>query len=401
MIKHLEFLNYRSHKHTGFDLEPLTVFVGPNGGGKSNIFKGLVLLQTSVNRSPAEYFGTGPFDFWAQRHRGEESATASIAVGARIAGLDALGHDSAEYRIEIAQGSAGEIYIALESLELTPPEHASQETLPRLYRTTRTQRLGEFGNTKPTDDSLLRKARRLPDPRPSSMAEIVAAVADHVSRYGYYHLEAGDLRRTSSEFDSVQRLGYNGRDLPGALSALRESPEGESCLARIEDQVRELVPRLRALRVVPVGQDQIGLAADFEGYSTHLTSADLSDGTLFTLGMLTVIHQRHLPAVLAIEEPETGLHPRRLSWLMDKLVELAHGSDGRPPVQVLVSTHSPYLLDYFRDMPEAVRIVECVEGATRVRALPEVLGDLHIDVEELKDRSLGEQWYSGVFEQEF
>ncbi len=75
MIKHLELMNYRSHEQTSFDLAPMTVFIGPVGGGKSNIFRGLTLLQNAMNRSPRSswhwplrYLGAAP-SRGAQRQR--------------------------------------------------------------------------------------------------------------------------------------------------------------------------------------------------------------------------------------------------------------------------------------------------------------------------------------------
>ena len=69
----------------------------------------------------------------------------------------------------------------------------------------------------------------------------------------------------------------------------------------------------------------------FDGHRGYVAAPDLSDGTVFTLGLLAIVHSLKKPAMLCIEEPETGLHPGRLRWLFDRFMGLAYPDDGQTP----------------------------------------------------------------------
>ena len=86
----------------------------------------------------------------------------------------------------------------------------------------------------------------------------------------------------------------------------------------------------------------------------------MSDGTLRAVGLLTAVYQQPPPSLLAIEEPEATIHPGALGAILDLL---RHASK---QMQVVVTTHSPEVLDgkWIRD--EHLRIVDWREGATHV-----------------------------------
>jgi hypothetical protein len=66
--------------------------------------------------------------------------------------------------------------------------------------------------------------------------------------------------------------------------------------------------------------------------------------------------------------------------------------EGREPVQVVATTHSPYLLDLYRDYPEHIVIADKTEQGARFERLSD---QPHID-EILRDSHLGDVWYTGV-----
>lgn len=121
----------------------------------------------------------------------------------------------------------------------------------------------------------------------------------------------------------------------------------------------------------------------------------LSDGTLVALALLTLVYMPNPPPVVCIEEPDRYLHPRLLSDIRDALYRLAYPKDfgeDREPVQVIATTHSPYMLDLFRDHPEEIVIASKTEDNVTFERLSD-----HKDVKEiLRDTPLGEAWYSGI-----
>ena len=395
MIRHLELVNYRSHEHTSFSLEPLTVFIGPVAGGKSNIFRGLVLLQNAMTRSPSELFGPGPFSIWAQRHRGEANVAAPIGFRVRVDGLGPqFQGEEAGYSLFVNEGPEGP-FIAEERLDrYRPQSDLPDQTI--FWRRVRRDSYGEFGTFDASDRSIVGSVRHRKDD-PSPNIRFASAMADQLSLIGYFHLEIGSLTRPSTN-PQASRIGYRGEDLPAALALLRDNPDTSVMYERIVKQMRDLLPDLDAILLVPVEPERLGLGFQHRDFRGHLTPLEESDGTLYTLGLLALVHQPSLPLVLAIEEPETGLHPRRLRWVLDKLAALAQGQADTHPVQVLISTHSPYILDYFYETPEAVRVVNRIRGKTTVLCLLDAVGKYGITRDQLREAPLGEQWYAGLFE---
>src|SRR5262249_47873018 len=127
----------------------------------------------------------------------------------------------------------------------------------------------------------------------------------------------------------------------------------------------------------------------------YIAAPDLSDGTMLTLGLLCLVHSPRKPAVLCLEEPEGGLHPRRMRWVFDRLLGLAYPPAGQQPVHVILTTHSPYLVDLFSDMPESILIAEQQQGRSKVTPLPALRSRLHIDG---TPSAIGHEWASGLYE---
>jgi predicted ATPase len=101
------------------------------------------------------------------------------------------------------------------------------------------------------------------------------------------------------------------------------------------------------------------------------------------------------PAIVCLEEADRGVHPRTLRELRDALYRLSYPKDAgldRAPVQVIATTHSPYLLDQFKEHPE-----EIVLASKHGRAAHfERLSDRADILELMQEAHLGDLWYSGI-----
>jgi predicted ATPase len=104
--------------------------------------------------------------------------------------------------------------------------------------------------------------------------------------------------------------------------------------------------------------------------STLLLDTSISDGTLRALGHIVALMQDPLPSLIAIEEPELFLHIESQALLMD-LIELASEK-----TQIIVSTHSPDLIDVKWLKPENLRVVEMENGETHVSPVSPTAADL-------------------------
>jgi hypothetical protein len=117
-----------------------------------------------------------------------------------------------------------------------------------------------------------------------------------------------------------------------------------------------------------------------------IPASQASDGTLLVLAYLAVLHLPEPPRLLLIEEPENGIHPKRLRDILRILRDLVHEQSH---TQLLPTTHSPYAVDLFE--PEEVTLCTKSERGeiktTRLSDSPEVVRQLNVF-------TLGEIWTS-------
>ena len=127
-----------------------------------------------------------------------------------------------------------------------------------------------------------------------------------------------------------------------------------------------------------------------------ISARDLSHGTLLALAILTLAHIDQPPPIVCLEEPDRGIHPRLLRDVRDAMYRLSHpeqfGDKARLPTQVIATTHSPYLLDLYRDHPEEIVLAHKESTGARF----ERLVDRDELKEVLKDTHLGDAWFSGA-----
>lgn len=194
---------------------------------------------------------------------------------------------------------------------------------------------------------------------------------------------------------SSDELAADGGNLAARMAGLRErAPEAFAGLAA---EATRLFPEYSELVLLPARGTFAVRLADADGDGGGLVPADeLSQGTLYTLALLALAFDPAPPSVVCVEELDRGIHPRLLRDVRDILYRLSHprvyGHD-RAPCQVIATTHSPHLLDLFRDHPEEVVIAEKVGRAATFSRLAD-----RADLAELlaEGGSLGDLWYSGI-----
>jgi predicted ATPase len=391
MIRTLQLTNFRSHAQTTLHLQPVTLLVGPAGSGKSNVFKAMVVLQNSIHRTLVEMFppGLGEFHWVRSRWAGE---TDPIGFGVQIGQLPEYPDCTAEYVLKIADSPAG-LYVLEETLARQEGQQPAEWVFQR--RRKRTQ-MGEFGIVEWDMPTILHRVWHGDGVRQEAPnVKFAKTVAKALSRFGYYHLEVSALKSLGTGQLS-DRIGYNGQNLADFIAWTKSVPEGTAIYETILAEMQQLLPLLESIIVAQTRSDQQGLAFNFRKQRGYITAPDMSDGTMFTLGMLSILDAPQRPEVLCVEEPETGLHPGRLRWLFEKFVALAYPPPGQVPTQVVLTTHSPSYVDLFKDMLPSIQVVEQKEGRTKITPLPEILQRLHINDE--NQEGVGYQWATGLFE---
>jgi len=214
------------------------------------------------------------------------------------------------------------------------------------------------------------------------------ALAARLHAIRFHALDHTAMARPST-LDAPARLAENGANLAAAMHALKGSdPEAFESVVR---EFRRILPEFSLIETVATG-DSIRLEFGLVGEEHRIGAGDLSQGTIALLGVLFLVAASPRPSMLCIEEIDRGLHPRVLREARDALYRLSHPDERLPMCQVLATTHSPYLLDLFRDQLDEVIVAEKSGSSASFRKMSDIadLRDL------LADASLGDLWFSGV-----
>jgi len=135
---------------------------------------------------------------------------------------------------------------------------------------------------------------------------------------------------------------------------------------QIQADLAKCIPEIIRFRTPPVnGEGILGLKF-FDKDEIGYWANEVSEGVLYFLILLCIINQPNPPKLLLLEEPEKGIHPRRIREVMDFIFRLAEEKD----VQIILTTHNEHVLDDFSTRPESVFVFDKdEEGATYVRNL--------------------------------
>jgi predicted ATPase len=188
-------------------------------------------------------------------------------------------------------------------------------------------------------------------------------------------------------------LAANGANLAAVLALRREHAPRE--FARLEAEVLRLLPEFSAFVFASPSVDTVEFSLSLADGSGNVPAANLSQGMLYLLAVLTLAFDPAPPSVLCIEEIDRGIHPRMLREIRDALYRLSYPTafgETRAAVQVIATTQSPYFLDLFREHPEEIVITQKRGNEARFERLSD-----RADLPELlQEGSLGDMWFSGI-----
>jgi predicted ATPase len=364
MIREFIISNYRS---LGPDIRirpgPLSILIGPNGSGKSNVLDVFSFVRDAVTQGlPAAITHRGGIDSVRRRSHGRPF---DVHIELKIA----LGSASAEYAFVITGDRLEEYKVKSETVVVPDQKGANGFT-----RNGNNWEGPEGISPRSDEQSLALTA--LGGTRPFK------PLVDFLTNMSVYSIFP-DTLRVPQRFDAARPMKRHGENW---VSILRE-------LLKDEDAKKELVTGLNKLtgdiEDVRVRSTAGHLIAEFKQQATAkkgkrwFDADQQSDGTLRVAGLLTALLQKPYLPVLCIEEPELTVHPGVLPMIYDYLQQADEVS------QVIVSTHSPILLDVADIEKDCIFMVNRIEGKTDVRKVTEAqllpvrksllrLGDLFI-----------------------
>ncbi len=225
-----------------------------------------------------------------------------------------------------------------------------------------------------------------------SAIAVPGELTEILRRIRLYSLDA-QLIAAPSQLRKGVELEHNGAGLVVVLDQLRDDhPER---FEAINEAMNQWTPEFDRILFETPGEGQRAFLLRTSRGKHPIPAASLSQGTLLALAMLTLSYLPDPPSIVCLEEPDRGIHPRLLRDVRDALYRLSYPEnydEDRAPVQVIATTHSPYLLDLYRDYPEHIVIADKTEQGARFERLAD---QPHID-EILRDSHLGDVWYTGV-----
>jgi predicted ATPase len=354
-LRRLHVEGFRSIVAETLELEDdLTVLVGRNGAGKTNLLDALAFLSEAVGTGLSAAIesrrGSGRLDFasgmstselppgWTHGLRLEAELVDASGSRPRFRYGFSLGRDRggafrvdgewlAEGEVLVTQVAEGRLVNGSAGSQTVP---ADRLVLPVLYE-------------RPFVEL---RSIRLFHPQPS-------------------------LMRAPHPADDSSQLHADGRNVFSVFARLHR--EDRALADRIVTLLRQVVPQIRSIQPVETAAFVTAEAniTTQPGHSTAHSAASLSDGTLRVLALLVAAYGTGAPLVLAIEEPEQFVHPSLAEGLLDAVMASPNLQ------QVVLSTQSPTLLDVPRIRPEALRLVEYVRGQSRItRLTPEDEADV-------------------------
>jgi len=228
--------------------------------------------------------------------------------------------------------------------------------------------------------------------RGAGSGDLQGILTAKLARIRTYSLDAKAISSPVGLIPDVE-LRADGLYLPAVLDRLRDrDPERFEAL---NGELGRWLPEFdRILFQTPqTGHRAFSLRTRAGHY--QIPASDVSQGTLLALAILTLAYIPDPPSIVCLEEPDRGIHPRLLRDIQDALYRLSHPEavgERRESVQVITTTHSPYMLDLYKEHPEEIVLAHKVGSEARF----ERLSDREDLQEILKDAHLGDVWYSGV-----
>jgi predicted ATPase len=383
------------------ELPRLAVLFGPNTSGKSNFLDAVQALsrvgtsrtladalQDPIRGYPIETFAFPPGGLPELLNR----ESAEFTLGATLS----VGKDSYEYRISV------------DIVPSTGTVHVRDEYLAAL-----TSKGSVRGNPliERVDNELrIRRKSKPAHPRTEPV--------------GLNHSLLSDLRLSGPEYKGIEKcrselLGWRMYYLDPRVAMRRAAPPSEAndigllgeniapYLYRLQkEHTRQFEAARRLLRTLIPSVEQLDVDLDKKRGTLDITvqqngvsysSRIISEGTLRILALCAIAVNPRPGSVMAFEEPENGVQPRRLEIIADLLASLALEQD----CQLIVTTHSPLfcatIISKARSSPGKIGLFQVRRAADGTQVQPfEVTGPLFEDAEIKK--ALADRGKDGVFE---
>lgn len=370
ILDRLEGRNFKNLRlQSGLELSRLNVLIGPNGSGKSNLIGLLQFLQQCLADSNGEADrGRTSFEDAIFQLGGSRILDATLSMPANV-GINyqfTAGPKSTTLNLELLVQSAHR-QVIIDSEDLGRDQGQSD---PFYYYRAHNERSGGSGkgvfsifsdehrtttrfepiDDIPVNELALAVTPRLLETSPFSpeqtpLYEPRREIINSILQWRFYNANNMDLRQIRFAEPKLGKsdnfLSPSGDNLALVLHNLVQADfEFEE---DINQAMTEIFPSTRRIRAVTSGRLSLTVEWFVEGCDDPFFLNEMSDGTVRMLCWAIILHSPKLPSMIVIDEPEIGIHVAWFPILAEWIKQAAHRT------QIIISTHSPDLLDHFTD----------------------------------------------------
>lgn len=379
MLKRISVKGYKSLHDVEVRLQPLTVLLGPNAAGKSNFLDALQLLsRMAVSRTLKEAFdppyrgqplesltfGEDGIKGLLKKQRAGFSIEIDVELSPSIidsvekqvremkSGADAgtnhaksstKGHryiheKNLRYRIEVEiLPKSGVIRVAEEYLAaLNAKGEPTGKRRPFIETVEDRIHLRMEGQAHPRYFERNLDRTILSQPHYPPHYPHLVAIRQELAQWLFFYFEPRERMRAPNPLKEVRHIGLMGEELAAFLNTLKHLDERQ--FHAVEKAMQSIIPSVTGLEVTANDLGEVELKIR-EG-KVLIPARVVSEGTLRVLGLLALSGAKEAPSLIGFEEPENGIHPRRVQLIAKMLETRATGN-----TQIILTTHSPILVD--------------------------------------------------------
>jgi len=345
VLKRLRVTGFKSLLDVDVKLPRLAVLFGPNAAGKSNLIDAVQALSRFANTrtlsdalsEPIRGYPIESFSFPAgglKELLTRESAQFSIEADLGV------GREDFRYRLGVELSTrSGTLTVADEYLTALNKQAEPKGTAPIEVVSDRIRLRRKSHPGKPRYEHLHQNFAMLSDPRLGGTEyRAIERTRTELGGWRTYYLDPRVAMRAAEPPSEVRDIETLGGAIGPFLYRLRA--EHPKHFAAIKRTMRSLVPSVEDVSVdldERRGTLDILVRQDGVEYSSRV----ISEGTLRVLALCAIALNPWSGSLLAFEEPENGVHPRRLELIAQLLLSVA-AEQGK---QVIVTTHSPVFCD--------------------------------------------------------
>jgi len=363
-IESLRVKGYRSFYDVEWHPGDLNVIIGPNASGKSNLLRALELLSVSARRGLGKHIeaegGMEPL-VW-------DGVAGSIELELRL--TPPPPDTKWRYRLELVRlGKTSAYRVERELLADFASMERGEKPGPYKALERQQQRVVVFDASQqrlvPPEESVAEEETLLSMAAgPFAANRQIPMFQECFASWGIYqdlHTNRDAAIRQAAVTGVEERVAPDGQNLVKVLHTLyqrdREFKQevNAAMKAAFGEEFEELI-------FPPAAAQRIQFGVRWKSLKREQPAADLSDGTLRFLLLLAVLCAPKPAPLIAIDEPETGLHPSMLPIIAE------YAAEASKRTQIIFTTHSPAFLDVFKEIsPQpTITVVDWVQGKTEL-----------------------------------